>query len=147
MSSVLTVFGTITFPAGGLAGWLDATLTASPGALEIEGVDSADEESVFDAGNDLESVRAVLADSDDCWPFMRLVIDGDALHVRAAMGDDDWWRWWRSSRPRSAGRSGRRRGDRRADQVRRTVGPSGPKDRGAIRSEGPWGHQVRRTVG
>lgn len=86
MSSLLTVYGTIAFPKGALARWLEA-------ALVVDDDDDVGEESVFDAANDLASVREVLADVGDCWPFMRLVLEGDALLVRAALGDDDWSRW------------------------------------------------------
>lgn len=87
MSSLLTVFGTLTFPAGGAVRWRRARL-----AIEERESDQP-ATSPFDAGNDLASVASVVADVADCWPFMRIVRAGEAVAIRGAMGDDDWCRW------------------------------------------------------
>lgn len=87
MSSLLTVYGTLRFPAGALARWQAAPLpTAEPdAALTGDGV--------FANASDVASVAELLADQDDCHVFVRFIVDGDTLHVRAALGDDDWCRW------------------------------------------------------
>ena len=86
MSSLLTVYGTLRFPAGALARWQAAPLpTAEPdAALTGDGV--------FANPSDVASVAELLADQDDCHVFVRFIVDGDTLHVRAALGDDDWCR-------------------------------------------------------
>ena len=84
---MLSVHGALRFPPGALARWEAAEL-----AVMDEGDPSAGD-SIFAQGNDLATVREVLADVGDCYLFVRFIVDGDCLHVRAALGDDFWCAW------------------------------------------------------
>jgi hypothetical protein len=84
MSSVLSVYGSLTFPPGAIARWQASPLVVS---------DEPCGDGIFDRGNDLGSVSEVIADADDCWTFVRFIVEGDVLHVRAALGDDYWSIW------------------------------------------------------
>src|SRR5688500_2452177 len=86
MSSTVTLYGSLVFPPGAVDRWLAATLPVVDG-------DDVDGDSVFDQGNDLDSVREVLADVEDCRMFVRCVVDGDSVHIRAALADDYWSTW------------------------------------------------------
>lgn len=87
MSSTLSIYGSLRFPPGGLARWRTAELPVCAPSEELAS------ESVFSAENDLASVREVLDDVGDCYVFVRFIVDGDTLHLRAALGDDYWSIW------------------------------------------------------
>lgn len=85
MSSTLTVHGTLTFPPGQLQAWQEAALTIEDEAREELGS--------FGEPNDRATVREVLEDTEDGWPFVRFVVAGEVVQVRAALGDDCWSAW------------------------------------------------------
>lgn len=86
MSSFLSVYGSLVFPAGALARW-----QAAPLVLPDEDAPRGD--GIFDGANDLGSVREVLTSDAECGVFVRFIVEGDTLHVRAVLADDDWSSW------------------------------------------------------
>jgi hypothetical protein len=87
MSSLITVWGTLTFPAGAQSAWR---------VLELDGGgDAGDGEfaAYFADEHEAVTVEEALARADEAYPFARFESQGDALHVRAALGDDYWSEW------------------------------------------------------
>jgi hypothetical protein len=89
MSSTLTIYGTLHFPPGALARWRELDLDRG----DAEPDDHGEIEGTFAQPCEETSVAAVLASDDDRHHFVRLDVDGDRLHVRAALGDDTWAPW------------------------------------------------------
>lgn len=89
MDSALTIYGTLHFPPGAIARW--RALDLDPGEAEPD--EHGEIEGTFAQPCDAPTVAAVLAADDDRHHFVRLDLDGDRLHVRAALGDDTWATW------------------------------------------------------
>lgn len=87
MSSHLSVYGSLVFPAGAIDRWQAAPLEVP------DEDDEQDGDGIFDGANDLGSVREVLTCDAECGVFVRFIVAGDALHLRAVLADDDWSIW------------------------------------------------------
>ncbi len=87
MSSNLNVWGTITFPSNSQQAWRKTEL--DEGAPEVE----SEYGNYFTAEIERESVEDVLARASDAMHFIHFVTEGDAVHVRAGLSEDDWSQW------------------------------------------------------
>jgi hypothetical protein len=84
MSSIITVWGTLSFPAGAQRAWRARGLDGGAGGGESEyGGYFADE-------HETVTIEEALAAAGDAHHFVRFERRGDALDVRAALGDDYW---------------------------------------------------------
>jgi hypothetical protein len=87
MSSTLTVWGTLTFPAGAMPHWLATTLD---GGAEGDGSGWG---TYFSDEHEAKPVSAVLEDAEAAYYFARFATEGKKLYVRAALADDYWCQW------------------------------------------------------
>ena len=87
MSSNLNVWGTFTFPSNSQQAWRKTEL--DEGAPELE----SEYGNYFTAEIERESVEDVIARASDAMHFVHFVSEGDAVHVRAGLSDDDWSQW------------------------------------------------------
>lgn len=89
MSSIITVWGTFKLPRGARQSFREALLDggaeAGAGPGEYAGYFAEEHEAV--------AVAEAMDRADEVHHFLRFEEAGDALHVRAGLGDDDWSEW------------------------------------------------------
>lgn len=87
MSSNLNVWGTLTFPSNAQKAWRTTELDGGGGEEESE------YGSYFSAEIERETVADALDRAADAMHFVQVRSEGDAVHVRAGLSDDDWSSW------------------------------------------------------
>jgi len=89
MSSIINVWGTLVFPPDAQPSWRALTLDGGAESGESE----SEYAGYFADEHPTIAIEEALARAEDAHPFARFESRGSALHVRAALGDDDWSEW------------------------------------------------------